>query len=166
MRRSLVSVAVLLAVPGAVQAQASAWGFFEAGSGAGVGVQSADGSQLMFKCDKPGTGSVYAVLARKAPLVPPSTSPMMRSVRVRMDARPPYEDQWRVLENTAMAVNKGNERSLTHLLGAMNDASSVEVLLYADLKSRSPETFKFAIAGAKEALDQVYTSCKDKPPTA
>lgn len=166
MRYSTLVAAALLAVPAAASAANSAWGFFEANGGAGVGVQSAEGVQLMLKCDKPGANSVYAVVARKASFVPPAQAPVMRDVRIRLDANPPYDDHWRFFENTAMAVNKGNERSLSHLLGGLGQAKAVELLLYYDPKTRVPLNARFDVSGADEAISQVYSTCKDTVPKA
>jgi hypothetical protein len=166
MRFSIITISALLAAPAAAQAPQSAWGFFEANGGAGVGVQAQDGTQLMLKCDKPGPTSVYAVVATKEKMVPPAQRPVMREVRVRFDTKSPFDDHWRFFENTAMAVNKGNERSLSHLLNQMPESQALELLLYFDPKSRVPMTVKFNIGGAKAAIDQVFASCKDTIPTS
>lgn len=165
MRYLTIGVFFLAAAAGSAQGQGSVWGAFEDGEGKGVGVQAADGSQLMLKCDKPGPGEVYAVVATPVSLVPPAQSFEMRPVTVQYDQRAPYQDRWRFYEHAAIAINKGAERSLTRLLLDLDEAGTLEVRLDPEPRKRPPITVKFDVAGAKLALEQVYQSCNDTVPT-
>jgi len=159
------TIGILLAATAvSAQAQTSGWGAFEDGESKGVGLQSADGNQLILKCDKPGAGEVYAVVATQVGLVGPSQSFVMRPVIVQYDQKPPYDDRWRFYEHAAIAINKGTERSLSRLLLDMDDAAVLEVRLDPEPRKRAPKTIKFDVAGAKDAIAQVYASCKDTPP--
>ena len=166
MRYLIAGLATLAAAPLAAQEPASAWGFFEAGEGSsGVGVQSADGSQLMLKCDKPGANEVYAVVATRENLVPPTQTFVMRPVAVRFDSGTPFDDRWRFYDHSAVAINKASERSLTRFLADLDDARKLEIRLEPGGRT-PPVTLTFDVAGAKEAIAQVYESCKDTIPAA
>ena len=155
----------LMAVSAAATAQDSAWGYFEGENGVlGAGVQAADGSQLILKCDKPGKREVFATVVARSNLVAPLPDDKFEShpVRLRMDENAPWDDNWRFNDRFAMAVDQGNERSLTRLLEKLDDASKVQVQL-KPLK-RSPTVIDFDVAGAHEAIGRVYESCKDDNP--
>ncbi len=155
---------VLAAASASVQAQTSGWGAFEDGEGHGVGVQSPDGAQFMFKCDKPGAGEVYAVVATTSGLVAPAQTFVMRPVQVLYDHKPPYDDRWRFYEHAAIAINKGTERSLTRLLLDIKEAKTLRVQLDAEPRKRPPKIVNFDVAGAAQALEHVYASCQDTIP--
>jgi hypothetical protein len=156
----------LAAAPEIALAQSSQWGAFEAGSGSGVGVQAADGSQLMLRCDKPGANEVYAMVAASKNLVPPASTYVMRPVKIKVDDRPAYDDRWRFLERTASAVNLGSERSLTRLLTDLADAKTLKVELYPDTRYKTEiVTVAFNIEGAEEAINLVYEKCQDQRPS-
>jgi hypothetical protein len=157
-------IVAVLAVAAPAAAQQGNWGYFEDGKGFGVGVQAADGNQLMLKCDKPGKGEVYAAVATKTAMVPPARSFVIRPVKFRYDDRPVFEDRWRFYTNTAAAVDKGTERSLTHFMLDLPNAKTVEMLLYWDTRNPVPITTKFNVAGAKAAIDQVFAKCQDTVP--
>ena len=156
-------IALLAAAPAGAQ-QTGGWGYFEADGGFGVGVQAADGNQLMLKCDKPGKGSVYAAVATKTAMVPPTHSFVPRPVKFRYDEKSPFDDRWRFYTNTAVAVDKGVERSLTHFMLDLPKSKTVELLLYWDTRNPIPLTVKFNVTGAQPAIDQVFAKCQDTLP--
>lgn len=164
MRHLAMGLAVLAALPVAAQAANSAWGTFAAGGSAGVGVVGSEGAQLMIKCDKAGEKSVYAIVTTRGTLVPPSERPVLHPVKIRFDGKPPVDDRWRFVGNTAAAVNAGNEASLTRFLGGLNNAESLELEFYADPARRTPTTVKFGVAGAKDAIAQAFSTCHDHQP--
>jgi hypothetical protein len=159
-------IVAVLAVAAPASAQQGSWGAFQDGSGFGVGVQGADGNQLMLKCDKPGKGSVYVAVATARAMVPPAPSFVMRPVKFRYDDKPPFDDRWRFYTNTAAAVDKGAERSLTQFMLDLPTAKTVELLLYWDTRNPVPITTKFDVTGAKTAIDQVFAKCQDTVPAA
>ena len=153
------------ALSGTATAQDSAWGFFgSAGSAAGAGVQAADGSQLLIKCDKPGKRSVFAVVVattnQAAPL--PANKFESQPVTVRMDDGAPWDENWRFNDRFAMAVNQGNTRSLTHLLEKLADANTMTIQLKPLQHGVYNTSFK--VNGARAAIDKVYSDCGDTNP--
>jgi len=162
--RYLAIGVLLAAVAGSVHGQATTWGTFESGESKGIGIQAADGSQLIFKCDKPGRSEVYALVLTDKNLVEPYSTYVMRPIKVRLDEQAPYEDNWRFYEHYIVAVNKGRERSLNRLLRDFGTGQKLELLLYPDPRSRTPVTLNFDIAGAQEALTHVFEACGDTPP--
>lgn len=157
----------LTALSAAATAQSSAWGYFDAGAGpaSGAGIQASDGSQLLLKCDKAGRHSVYAVIAATsniaAPL--PENRYESRQVTLRMDTSAPWDDNWRFNDKFAMAVDKGNDRSLTRLLAKLDKASALQVQL-RPFKA-APVLIDFNVAGAHDAIAKVYETCQDDNPT-
>ena len=155
----------LAALSVTASAQDSAWGFFGgAGSASGAGVQASDGSQLLIKCDKPGKKSVFAVVVATLNLAAPLPANRYESqpVTLRMDDGAAWDDNWRFNDKFAMAVNQGNDRSLTRLLEKLDDAKTVEVHLKPVQKS--PYNTTFNVAGAKAAIDKVFKDCGDTNP--
>jgi len=163
--RYLAPGALLAAVAGTAYGQATTWGTFESGETRGVGIQAADGSQLLLKCDKPGRSEVYALVLTDKNLVEPFSTYVMRPIKVRVDETAPYEDNWRFYEHYIVAVNKGRERSLSRLLRDFGTGQKLELLLYPDPRSRTPVTLKFDIAGAQEAITHVFEACNDTLPS-
>jgi hypothetical protein len=157
---------LLAAVTASAHGQTSTWGAFDDGETRGVGVQAAGGAQLILKCDKPGPGEVYAVVATQVGLVGPAQSFVMRPVEIQYDDKPPYDDRWRFYEHAAIAINKGTERSLTRLLLDLGEAQTLEVRLDPEPRKRAPITVRFDVAGAQAALAQVFESCRDTLPTS
>lgn len=149
----------LAALAGAAQAQSGNWGSFENG----VGVQGAGGAQLLLKCDKPGKGSVYATVVSPTKLVPPSQTFVMRAVKMRFDGGAMKDDRWRFYETTAVAVNKTSEKSLGMLLAPLADAKKLELTLEPGGRDK-PVDLSFDVGGARDAIGQVYTACKDTSP--
>jgi hypothetical protein len=164
MRYWVLGVA-LAALSAAAGAQNSAWGFFGSpGQASGAGVQAADGSQLLIKCDKPGKRRVFAVVVATTNLARPLPNDQFESfpVTLRMDDKAAWDDNWRFNDKFAMAVDQGNTRSLTRLLEQLADAKTVEVRLQPIEHSQYTTTFN--VAGAREAIAKVYADCKDTSP--
>lgn len=165
--RYLIFGVALAAASTAAMAQSSAWGFFNGANGAmGAGVQAADGSQLLIKCDKPGKHSVFAVVVASLNLAPPLPTGRYESdpVSLRMDQTAPWDDNWRFNDKFAMAVDQGNTRSLTRLLEKLQSASTFDIHMKPVGKGEVHTTFN--VAGAKDAIDKVYAGCKDDNPIA
>ncbi|KRA83709.1 hypothetical protein [Altererythrobacter sp. Root672] len=165
--RYLVAGAAIVALTSvAAQAQNSAWGFFEGADGSfGAGVQGADGSQLMLKCDKPGKGTVYAAIISKEKLVPPSnTRFQMRPIELRFDTGATVEERYRFYEQMATAVNQTTEKTLQRLLTGLSSAQQLNVRMNPE-RARWVEA-SFTVTGAKDAITQVFQKCQDEIPTA
>ena len=145
-------------------AQNSAWGFFGGpGQASGAGVQAADGSQLLIKCDKPGKRSVFALVVATTQARPlPNNKFESFPVTLRMDDKAAWADNWRFNDKFAMAVDQGNTRSLTRLLEQLADAKTVDVRLKPIEHSQYNTTFN--VAGAREAIAKVYSDCGDTNP--
>lgn len=153
----------LAALSVAAQAQESSWGVFDGEKGAGgAGVAAADGSQLMIKCDKTGKGQVHAMIYSTTRLMAPTSSFERRDVRVRFDADTPIDARWRFFNNTAMAVDQQNERSMSQFIAGLKDAEKVEFRL--DAREAPPVTLTFDVHGAADAIALVYEKCKDTVP--
>ena len=134
--------------------------------GSGAGVQASDGSQLLIKCDKPGKHSVFGVVVATTNLAAPlpATKYESQPVTVRIDAAAPWDENWRFNDKFAMAVDQGNVRSLTHLLGKLATAKTLQIQLKP--LNHSIYTTSFNVAGAKAAIDKVYADCGDTNPLA
>lgn len=164
MRYWVLGVA-LAALSAGAGAQNSAWGFFGSpGQASGAGVQSADGSQLLIKCDKPGKRQVFAVVVATTNQARPLPNDQFESfpVTLRMDDKAAWDDNWRFNDKFAMAVNQGNTRSLTRLLEQLADAKTLEVRL--EPVDHAVYNTTFNVAGAREAIAKVYADCKDTNP--
>ena len=156
---------VLVALSATATAQDSAWGYFGgAGAASGAGVQAPDGSQLLIKCDKPGKHSVFGVVVATTNLAAPlpATKYESQPVTVRMDTGSPYDENWRFNDKFAMAVDQGNVRSLTTLLGKLANAKTMAIQLKP--LNHSVYSTTFNVAGAKAAIDKVYKDCGDINP--
>ena len=167
MNRMLIGVALVAVSTGALAQDVAEtdWAYFEPeGAPLQAGVVAQDGSQLILKCDKPGKRSVYAVVATNSSLAPPMSDDRYEShpVTLRMDENPPWDDNWRFNGRFAMAVDKGNVRSLTRLLEKLHDADKLELRLQPIM--RSPVTIEYEVTGARDAIERVYASCKDTIP--
>lgn len=163
--RYLALGVALAALSVAATAEDSAWGFFNGDGGTmGAGVQASDGSQLLIKCDRLGKHQVFAVVATNSNIAAPLPANKYESqpVTVHVDGRSPWNDNWRFNEKFAMAVDQGNDRSLTRLLDELNGGSKVTI----ELKpiKYAPKTITFDVAGAKDAIAKVYQGCKDDNP--
>ena len=163
--RYLMLGAALAAVSAGAYAQAqSPWQYYEpAGGTMQAGVVSADGAQLILKCDKPGKEEVYAVVVTPDKLVPPQNADFTtRPINLRFDEEGEIEDRWRFYDNSAVAIDKKPAKSLSRLLGELVDAKKVRFRLNPE-RARWVEA-NFEVTGAKEAIDRVYASCKDTIP--
>jgi hypothetical protein len=163
--RSFMVAAALVAAPAAAQGQDTAWGLFESGEGAGAGVQAADGSQLLVKCDETGKREVYAVVFTQANLAVPggSTTFEVRPITFRFDAGSPMKESWRFNGQTASTgAERSSSSSLSRFLVKLAAASKLDVLL--EPVSGRPVEVSFNVTGAKDAIAQVYASCEDDSP--
>ena len=127
-------------------------------------MQAGDGSQLLIKCDKPGKHSVFGVVVATTNLAAPLPANKYESqpVTVRMDTGSPYDENWRFNDKFAMAVDQGNVRSLTTLLGKLATAKTMDIQLKP--LDHAVYTTKFNVTGAKAAIDKVYKDCGDTNP--
>ena len=127
-------------------------------------VQSADGTQLILKCDKPGKRKVYAVIVSQEMLAPPYHQDIVRKLMIRFDTGASREERWRFREKTAKAVNAPGERTLTRFLEPLVEASRLEVIIYPSDTAANPITTSFDVHNAGPAVEKVYASCKDESP--
>ena len=165
--RYLMLGAALAVLSAAATAQDSAWGFFNGANGSmGAGVQAADGSQLLIKCDKPGKHSVFAVVVSPLNLAPPLPPTKFESdpVTIRIDEAAPWDDNWRFNDKFAIAVDQGNTRTLSRLLQKLQTAKTFDIHMKPVGKGEVHTTF--SVTGAKDAIDKVYAGCKDQNPLA
>ena len=166
MRVTISAVALMAVVGGAAAAQdqVSAWQFIrnDPQGPLAAAVAAKNGNQFIFKCDKPGKRSVYAVFYSEETLGRPGPVPSSRSVTYRFDNGPPVRSDWRYYEHTAVALNLSRIPALSKLLGKMGDGKSME--LRVEPLNGPPITSTFDITGAKDAIAQVFESCKDKMP--
>jgi len=164
MFRIITSLA-LAAVSTAAVAQTPTWQFYEPGNGTlQAFVVAKDGTQFIIKCDQPGKRRVFAVVVTNSSLAAALPDNKFESgpVTFRADAGAPQNDNWRYNDKFVMAVDQGNERSLTRLLEQLDGASALEVRLKP--LGRSETGVDFEVAGARDAINKVYTTCKDQNP--
>jgi len=164
-----IAGAVLAALSAGAVAQAppanTKWGFYTPEGGTmQAGVVAADGSQLILKCDKPGNHQVYAVVVANTNLARVLSDDRFESypVSLRFDSDAPWDDNWRFNDRFAMAVDKGNVRALTRLLEKLRNAEKLEVRLSPI--GRLPVTINYDVTGAGDAIQRVFTSCRDTIP--
>lgn len=162
MRYAIIGIA-LAAVSVAAAGQSENWRYFEQeGQPLQAGVVAQDGAQLILKCDKPGKGSVYAVVVTPDRLVPPSRDPYVLPTEVRFDENAPLEDRWRFYDQSAVAIDMRGQNALTRFMGGLPSASKVRIRMYVE-RGRTVEV-NFDVAGAPDAIARVYESCKDESP--
>ena len=162
--RYLTMGVALTAVSVAATAQAPGWAYFEQeGQPMQAGVVNAQGAQLILKCDKPGKKSVYVVMVNPEPLVPASRDPFILPTEVRFDDNAPNEDRWRFIGNSAMAMNARGQLALDRLMDGLPTASKLRLRMYLE-RGRTIEV-SFDVAGAQDAINRVYESCKDDVPS-
>lgn len=176
MRYWLIAAAALAAATGPVIAAEATpgWQFYQddkATNGLLMAfVQSTDGSQFMLKCDKPGKGSVYAVMVATKPVAKPAVKFTMRPVSLRYDAGQIIDDRWRYFGNTVTATDKPGERQLSRLLEKMENAKQLEIRLDPEGVSATGNTTtsngytSFDVHDSGLAIQKVYESCKDTRP--
>lgn len=148
--------------------EGSDWAYFEADTETrGVrlmqaGVQTANGSQLILKCDEPGQGTVVAAVFVPESIAPPSQRTPARPIRFRFDEGPVKEDAWRYYPQTAMAANTKRDRQLPRFIADLADAKKLKVTL--DPTDGAPIEVTFAVNGAREAIGRIYDRCQDTNP--
>ena len=165
MRKWIIGIgAAALAAGASAQDAASKWAYFEPeGQPMQAGVVNAQGAQLILKCDKPGNKSVYVVMVNPEPLVPASRDPFILPTEVRFDDNAPNEDRWRFIGNSAMAMNARGQLALDRLMDGLPTASRLRLRMYLE-RGRTIEV-SFDVAGAQDAINRVYESCKDDVPS-
>ena len=167
MRISIIA-ATLLAGATAVWAQTPEWQFYQDSKATNglllAFVQSADGTQLMLKCDRRGKGNVYALFVSKQALAPQSNRDVKGKIKFRFDDGASREVEWRFRQNTARAINAPGDRTLTRFLGQLSDADRMEAEIYPIDSLDLPITAQFDVHDAGDAIAKVYDSCKDKNP--
>lgn len=154
----------LAAMSAAANAQTPTWQFFEGEGGAMQAfVQDAEGRQLILKCDKPGRGSVSAVVFVHDKLITPNQKDFdKRPIELMFDDDRPQEETWRFYENVAMAVNQPGERTLPRFVEQLSQSSQLRARLKPG--DRAPTDVTFDVTGASEAITEVYKACKDQNP--
>lgn len=162
MRKFTIALFVTaLAVP--ASAQDSNWAYFEGENGLlQAGVQAADGSQLLLKCDEAGEGTVYAAIYHPKQVAPPGPRPPMRPVHFRFDGSPPEEARWRYYPQTIVGLNSRREKKLVPFLTDLADASHLEVRV--EPEDATDFSIEFQVAGTREAATRVFESCEDTNP--
>jgi hypothetical protein len=155
---ALAAMAVLF-VPGAANGQDSAWAYFESDGLMQAGTVTADGDQLILKCDERGDGTVAAVFFSTGQLKQPGSRPIPRDIRLRFDNGAPRTVVWPYYEQTAIAMNTRRERQLPEFLGWLADANRLEAQF--DPVDGGPITLEFAVSGARDAIARVYEACGD-----
>ena len=156
----------LMAIAAEASAQdgASSWRYFEPeGAPIQAGVIAEDGSQLILKCDAPGMGSVYVVVVTPDTLVPASQNPFLLPTEIRFDQRAPLEDRWRFSDKSAVAIDARGQLALSRFMDGLPSASKLRIRMYLE-RGRTVE-LNFDVAGARDAINRVYESCKDDVPS-
>ncbi|HEX5476498.1 MAG TPA: hypothetical protein VFX09_01440, partial [Burkholderiales bacterium] len=110
--------------------------------------------------------SVYAVVVATQNLAPPLPENSYQSgpVTLRMDENAPWDDNWHFNGKFALAINRGNTRSLTRLLDKLADAKTFTIEMKPVGKGEIGASFH--VAGTKDAVAKVFASCKDTDPLA
>lgn len=164
MRNWILGASLAVLSTGAL-AQETDWKFYEPDDAPMQAIAlSKDGSRLILKCDKPGKQKVFAVVVANSNLAAPMPDDQYESrpVTLRMDESAAWEDNWRVNDRFAMAVDQGNTRSLTRLLEKLAKADKVELRLKPI--RRNPVVIEYETTGARNAIEMVYASCEDTIP--
>jgi hypothetical protein len=145
-------------------AQETDWQIYDPGTEpVQAAVQSADGWQFIIKCDKPGKGSVYAVVVTTRPLVVTGSKHYTtRPAVVSVDNGPPDRQVWRFIDQFAMAVDYQHDRNLTRTLQELDGKSRLDIQLEPDRMTTVRSTF--AVRGTREAAAKVFKSCQDADP--
>jgi hypothetical protein len=163
MQKKIVATAACLAMAAlasAAYAQPSAWAYFEGEGGLmQAGVQNEDGAQLIFKCDEAGANTVYAAIFSPTRLRPPGDRPQVRPLYVRFDGGTREDVTWRYYDQTVVALNTRRDSTLPPFLADLADATRLEVELQP--VDGSPIQYEFYVAGAREAVNRIYESCRD-----
>jgi hypothetical protein len=155
---------VAIAATASAQDAGSKWAYFESeGAPLQAGVIAGDGTQLILKCDKPGKGSVYAVVVSPDTLVPASQRPFSLPTEIRFDDRAPLEDRWRYTDKAAAAVDARGQLALSRFMDGLPSATKLRIRMYLE-RGRTVEV-NFDVAGAQDAINRVYESCQDDVPS-
>lgn len=161
--RYCVVAAALVAISSAAWSQAEGWNMYEGDDGLmQVFVVSPDGTQLIFKCDKPGKNQIYAIAVSPTRLVAPSRDDQVRDVHLRFDQGAPTTIRWRYRDTTARAVSSSRDTSLPRFLNLLADAKTLEIRF--DPLEGKAVVANFSVDGTREAVAMVYESCKDQNP--
>lgn len=151
----------LAALAGPAAAQDSSWAYFEPdGAPIQAGVQSANGGQLILKCDETGSNSVFAVIFSPTRLRPATDRPQVRSLWLRYDGGNREEVRWRYYDQTVTALNTRRDNNLEPFLRDLVDASELEVRL--EPTDGAPVELNFQVAGSRDAINRVFESCGDR----
>jgi hypothetical protein len=164
MNHKFIAVTALAMIGTAASAQDAApqsvWAYFEGENGLlQAGVQTAEGQQLILKCEQRGDGTVAAVIYSPDRLKAPGVRPQPRPIRMRFDGGSSEIVTWPYFEQTAMALNTRREQQLPPFLVDLADANVLEVML--DPVDGGPIEINFQVAGARDAIARVYESCAD-----
>jgi len=164
MRIGVLGLAVAALSSAVVAQEQGDWAYFTGDDGlVQAGVQSADGWQFILKCDKPGKGSVYAVVVTTKPLVVTgSKSYQTRPAIISADGGAPDSQVWRYVDQFAMAVDYQHDRNLTRTLQELDGKSKFDIELQPDLMTHVRSSFN--IKGTRDAAARVFQSCKDTNP--
>jgi hypothetical protein len=148
----------------AALAQESDWAYADGDGGVmQAGVQSTDGWQFILKCDKPGKGSVYAVVVTTKPLVVTgSKSYTTRPAAISVDGGPVDRQVWRFVDQFAMAVDYQHDRNLSRTLQMLDGKSKFSIQLEPDRMTTVNSSFN--VRGTREAAARVFKSCQDTDP--
>jgi len=166
-----IGVAALSAVAASAQEQAppaeaaaSPWQFFkEDGGRTGASVRSADGSQLVLKCDKPGRREVHAIiLSSTERLAVPNSRAVSRPITFQFDGGSPKTESWGFYTQHALAQGKTSDRALARFVTGLRGSSAVKLRL--DTGIGSDVVLDFDVTGAREAVTRVYADCNDSAP--
>lgn len=159
------SALAALSVGAIAQDGEGSWGFYEPGDGTmQAGIAGENGSQLIFKCDKPGKRKVYAVVVSPTQVAAAKGAAgyESRDVTLRFDDRAPTDDQWRFNDKFAMAMDDTNLRTMSRFGQGIADAKKLMVILKPYQKAQVQ--LSFDVAGARQAMERVYAACKDEAP--
>lgn len=152
----------MIGIPALAQdtAPESAWAYFEGEGGLmQAGVQSADGAQLIFKCDEAGANTVYAAIFSPSRLRPPSSRPQVRPLALRFDDGPRDTFTWRYYDQTVVALNTRRDNTLPPFVADLVNATHLEVQLHPI--DGSPFEIDFTVTGARDAINRIFESCGD-----
>jgi hypothetical protein len=159
-RAIILACAVAALSAGTAYAQTSAWGYFEGENGLlQAGVATAEGQQLIIKCDESGDNKVFAAVHSPEQLAGPQQRPPARDVRLQFDGGRVIDTRWRFHPNTAIALNNRRESTLPLLLNEMVNANDLTIWL--DPEDGADIRITFTVTGASEAINRVFESCGD-----
>jgi UDP:flavonoid glycosyltransferase YjiC (YdhE family) len=157
---ALSTSAILAANAAFAQGEEGSWGYFEPeGEPMQAGVATADGAQIILKCDETGSNTVYVALVAPRMIAAPSARPRARDLRLRFDDGPPRTVAWQYYEQSAVARNNTRDRQLPLFLQLLADADTLEVQF--NPVDGSPFDVHYTVTGTRAAAARVYESCGD-----